>query len=117
MWHIFEYPMIWRLSIIGSKGLSADHVIVIGFDNVNFSYISRNAFYVAMTRARYSLHIVSALKAGGSRTTHEYINLMPESNISFNKYLKSNRSITELTNRAAFITYLSTLARAGKRRY
>jgi ATP-dependent exoDNAse (exonuclease V) alpha subunit len=40
-------------------------VIIIGFDNVNMSWVTRNAFYVAMTRARRSLHIVTALKAGG----------------------------------------------------
>jgi superfamily I DNA/RNA helicase len=54
------------MTIVGSKGLSADHVIIIGFDNVNMGWITRNAFYVAMTRARRSLHIVTALKAGGA---------------------------------------------------
>ncbi|MDD1779270.1 MAG: UvrD-helicase domain-containing protein, partial [Candidatus Helarchaeota archaeon] len=40
------------MTIVGAKGLSADHVIVIGFDNVNMNWITRNAFYVAITRAR-----------------------------------------------------------------
>ena len=40
------------MTIVNSKGLSADHVIVIGFDDVNMKWITRNAFFVAMTRAR-----------------------------------------------------------------
>ena len=33
------------MTIVGSKGLSADHVIIIGFDNVNMSWITKNAFF------------------------------------------------------------------------
>src|SRR5262249_10471076 len=31
------------MTIVGAKGLSADHVIIIGFDNVNMHYVTRNA--------------------------------------------------------------------------
>ncbi|MBI4656923.1 MAG: ATP-binding domain-containing protein [Elusimicrobia bacterium] len=61
------------MTIVGSKGLSADHVIIIGFDNVNMSWITKNAFYVAMTRARKSLHILTALKSGGARQAHDFL--------------------------------------------
>jgi superfamily I DNA/RNA helicase len=32
------------MTIVGSKGLSADHVIIIGFDDVNMNYVTQNAF-------------------------------------------------------------------------
>ncbi len=60
------------MTIVGAKGLSADHVIIIGFDNVNMSWITKNAFYVAMTRAKKSLHILTALKSGGARQAHNF---------------------------------------------
>lgn len=52
------------LTIVGSKGLSAKHVIVIGCDDVNMAHTSRLAFFVALTRARESLHLITSLKAG-----------------------------------------------------
>jgi hypothetical protein len=55
------------MTIVGSKGLSADHVIIIGFDNVNMHYVSKNAFYVAMTKARKSLHLITALGSGAQK--------------------------------------------------
>ena len=61
------------MTIVGSKGLSADHVIIIGFDNVNIGWVTGNAFYVAMTRARHSLHIITALKAGGAACPHDFL--------------------------------------------
>jgi hypothetical protein len=32
------------ITIVGAKGLSADHVIVIGFDNVNMNWVTRTHF-------------------------------------------------------------------------
>ena len=55
------------MTLVGSKGLSAHHVIVIGCDNVNFGHTARLTFFVALTRARSSLHLITALKAGGSK--------------------------------------------------
>lgn len=57
------------MTIVGSKRLSADHVIIIGFDNVNMIWITKNAFYVAMTRPRKSLHILAAFKKSITRKT------------------------------------------------
>jgi superfamily I DNA/RNA helicase len=99
------------MTIVGSKGLSADHVIVIGFDNVNFGNISKNAFYVAMTRARLGLHIITSLKAGGSQTAHEYIHQLPEEHISYSKYKKTDRSVEELSSKQEFLSYLSSFKR------
>jgi superfamily I DNA/RNA helicase len=67
------------MTIVGAKGLSADHVIIIGFDNVNMNWVTRNAFFVAKTRARKSLHLITALKAGGAtgRTRFSTTYLMP----------------------------------------
>ena len=65
------------LSLVGSKGLSAHHVIVIGCDDVNLNLTSRLAFFVALTRARQSLHLITSLKSGGSKDVHPYVLELP----------------------------------------
>ena len=97
------------LTIVGSKGLSADHVIVIGFDDVNMSWVTKNAFYVAMTRARKSLHILTALKSGGATRAHDFLNHLPEGHAEFYSYKKSGRIKTALRGRQGFIDYLNTI--------
>jgi len=76
------------MTIVGSKGLSADHVIIIGFDDVNMSRITKNAFYVAMTRARKSLHILTALKSGGARQAHNFLERLPDEHAEYYSYKK-----------------------------
>ena len=104
------------MTIVGSKGLSADHVIIIGFDNVNMGWVTRNAFYVAMTRARRSLHIVTALKAGGAARPHEYLDEFPDENVEFSKYTKGTRTLTVFGGRGELTGYLEFLAKQGRRR-
>ena len=104
------------MTIVGSKGLSADNVIIIGFDNVNMGWVTRNAFYVAMTRARKSLHIITALKAGGAASPHDFLNHLPDGNVEFSKYTKGNRTREALDGRRGFIRYLQTLSTQGQRR-
>ncbi len=97
------------MTIVGSKGLSADHVIIIGFDNVNMGPLTRNAFYVAMTRARRSLHILTALKSGGAREPHAFLEDLPASHAEFYSYRKSDRSKNERHDQSGFRQYLSNL--------
>jgi hypothetical protein len=66
------------LTIVGAKGLSAKHVIVLGCDNVNLGRTTPLAFYVALTRARKSLHLLVAAKAGGATAPHEFLLDLPE---------------------------------------
>lgn len=94
------------MTIVGSKGLSAEHVIILGFDNVNMNYVSKNSFYVAMTRARKSLHLISALGSGGSRNTSNYLNNLPDKHMDFYRYKKSPRELRSLPNRTSFVGYL-----------
>jgi superfamily I DNA/RNA helicase len=98
------------LTIVGSKGLSAEHVIIVGFDNVNMGWVTRNAFYVAMTRARKSLHIITALKAGGSKLPHDFLTQLPDANLEFSKYTKTKQTQVILGGRADLIRYLKDLA-------
>ena len=65
-------------SIVGSKGLSADHVIVLGCDAVNLARISRSAFFVAMTRARRSLTLLAAMGGGGAKELHPFLLALPD---------------------------------------
>jgi superfamily I DNA/RNA helicase len=97
------------MTIVGSKGLSADHVVIIGFDNVNMSWVTKNAFYVAMTRARKSLHILTALKSGGARQAHAFLDQLPDDHIEFYSYKKSNHTKNQLQGKRGFKTYINNL--------
>lgn len=65
------------LTLVGAKGLSARHVIVIGCDDVNLAHTSRLAFFVALTRARESLHLLVSAKSGGSSAPHAFLKELP----------------------------------------
>jgi len=97
------------ITILGSKGLSADHVIIIGFDNVNMSWVTKNAFYVAITRARRSLHILTALKSGGARQAHGFLDQLPDEHAEFYSYKKLNRSKNPLQGKQGFKDKLNSL--------
>ena len=104
------------MTIIGSKGLSADHVIIIGFDNVNMNWVSRNAFFVAKTRARRSLHLITALKAGGAAGPHAFLDHLPDAHLEFSRYTKGNRTQVAFGGRHDFLRYLRNLTSQGRRR-
>lgn len=104
------------MTIVGSKGLSADHVIIIGFDNVNMNKVTKNAFYVAMTRARESLHMITALKSGGAKQAHNFLNQLPDEHIEYYKYLKTSRTKTQLPDKQSFNDYLNSLNWVQNRR-
>lgn len=97
------------LTIVGSKGLSADNVIIIGFDDVNMKHISRNAFFVAITRARRQLHLITSMKSKGAKSLHAYFELLPDNHIELYKYRKSDRSKSEIRTKMEFKEYLNTL--------
>lgn len=96
------------MTIVGSKGLSADHVIVLGCDDRNMSYVSREAFFVAMTRARKSLHLVTGLQCGGSRLQHEYLDEIPEDCVGYCKHTKGSGR-EELSGRRDFCNYINRI--------
>ena len=104
------------LTIVGSKGLSADHVIIIGFDNVNMSWITKNAFYVAMTRARKSLHILTALKSGGARQSNGFLDQLPDDHAEFYSYKKTDHTKNQLQGKQGFKTYLNNLNSMSQQR-
>jgi superfamily I DNA/RNA helicase len=97
------------ITIMGAKGLSADNVIVIGFDNVNMSWLTRNAFYVALTRTRDSLHLIIALKSGGSKGAHPFLQEFPGAHVEFYKHNKTKNLTTVLQSRSDFTKYLARL--------
>ena len=104
------------MTIVGSKGLSADHVIIIGFDNVNMSWITKNAFYVAMTRARKSLHILTALKSGGARQAHDFLDNLSDEHAEYYSYKKSGHTKKQLQGKQGFKNYLNNLNSVSQRR-
>lgn len=97
------------VTIVGSKGLSADHVIIIGFDNVNMRWVTKNAFYVAMTRARKSLHLLTALQSRGAKQAHSFLDQLSGDHAEFYSYKKSDHSKSQLYGKQGFKSYLSRL--------
>lgn len=104
------------MTIVGSKGLSADHVIIIGFDNVNMKWITKNAFYVAMTRARKSLHILTSLKSGGAKQAHDFLEQLPDEHAEYYSYTKSNHTKCQLQGKQGLKDYLNNLNSHSQRR-
>lgn len=107
-----QMSAIELMSITGSKGLSADHVIIIGFDDVNMSWVTRNAFYVGLTRARKSLHIITAASAGGAQHPHCFLDDLPVDNVEFYKYVRSTHKKTLLATMDDFKRYFRGLSYA-----
>lgn len=95
------------LTIVGAKGLSADHVIVVGFDDVNMGYVTPSAFYVAMTRARISLHLICSLASGGSRAPSAFLADLPDEHLRYTKAKKTEPRLTPLADRKDFLGYLA----------
>lgn len=93
------------MTIVGSKGLSADHVMILGFDNVNFSYVGVNAFYVAMTRARQSLQLLTSLRARGAREVHHFLEHIPDDHLECSKY--TNGVLQPLGTKANLVAYIA----------
>jgi superfamily I DNA/RNA helicase len=65
-------------TIVGAKGLSADHVIVLGCDEVNLARTTWSAFFVALTRARKSLTLMTCVGGGGANVLHDFICSLPD---------------------------------------
>jgi hypothetical protein len=89
------------LTLVGSKGLSAHHVIIIGCDDVNFGRISPLTFFVGLTRARRSLHLLVALKSGGARAAHAFLAELPQAQCEFMTYTKTD-GLSTLPGRQTF---------------
>ena len=104
------------MTMVGSKGLSAQHVIVIGCDDVNLAHASRLSFFVAMTRARRSLHLVTSLKAGGATCAHGYVDELPPDYCEFVVYKKTGHVAEVLATRAAWTRRIAQWNRAMQSR-
>lgn len=113
---IQQMSAVELMTIVGSKGLSADHVIIVGFDNINMSWITKNAFYVAMTRARKSLHMITALASGGAQKPHVFSTKIPAQNVEFFKYTKTDRQKMPLDGLSNFNQYFDSLNYSRRRR-
>jgi hypothetical protein len=59
-----------------------------------------------MTRARKSLPILAALKSGGAKRAHNFLDQLPETHSEFYSYKKSDRKKTTLSGKQGFLDYL-----------
>jgi superfamily I DNA/RNA helicase len=80
-------------TIVGAKGMSADHVLVLGCDETNMSHVTRNAFFVALTRARRSLTLLACMGGGGAQGLHRFVQVLPNENITVT-YLKGDGAVS-----------------------
>lgn len=96
------------MSMVGAKGLSADHVMVLGFDNINMSKATPMVFFVAMTRARYSLHLITAFGARGAERPHPFLKAIPEEHCQHRKVLK--HGVQDFHSRSEFDGYVKKVA-------
>jgi hypothetical protein len=101
------------LTFVGAKGLSAKHVILIGCDDVNMGKVSSLAFFVALTRARETLHLITSLKAGGATEPHRFVNQLPDDYCEFLIYRKSSPS-ESLASGQVFRGKLSRITQAAR---
>lgn len=77
------------LSIHKSKGLSADEVVILGFDQRGMQKVSNSALYVAMTRARKQLTLLTVVDQGGNGLPQQAAYLS-DADIQFFKYTKTS---------------------------
>ena len=77
------------VTIVGAKGLSADHVILLGCDDCNLQYTTPNAFFVALTRARKSLTLLACIGGGGASKLHDFVCSFPNDHTEA-IYVKAN---------------------------
>lgn len=105
------------LSMAGAKGLSADHVIAIGCDQLNMAYASPQLFFVTLTRARTSLHLLASLKAKGGSKPHSFLGDLPDDHCSYFKSTKE-KGLVELDNYSkltGWLQFLQGLFSRGKK--
>ncbi len=86
------------MAITGSKGLSAHHVVVLGCDDLNLGKTTPLAFFVALTRARESLHLIVSAKAGGSKSAHPFVCELPSDCCDYLAFKKTGRAIETLAD-------------------
>jgi hypothetical protein len=103
------------VTVVGAKGLSADHVIVLGCDQLNLKWTSRNAFFVALTRARKSLTLMACMGGGGANSLHQFLRGLPDPHVTA-LYVKEGQqvqcqSISELQGRLGKMAYAKKMAK------
>lgn len=109
-------PPVALMTMAGSKGLSAHHVIVLGCDDVNMSYTTPLTFFVALTRARESLHLIVAAKAGGSKGPHRFLFDLPADCCDYIAFRKTGRVVEPLTDVADLVQRFAVWAKFAAKR-
>jgi superfamily I DNA/RNA helicase len=99
-----------HMTMVGAKGLSADHVILLGFDDVNMSAVSPQQFFVAMTRARESLHLLTAFRARGSSLPHAFLADVPPEHCYHVR--RTSTEETTFASRGEFLDYFERVRTA-----
>jgi hypothetical protein len=107
-------PPVVQMTIVGSKGLSARHVIVLGCDDVNMK-VTELAFFVALTRARKSLHLVVACHSGGAKQAHQFLFDLPANCCEYVAFTKTNWYVRSLDGQRGLQKYFQILEWVAKK--
>lgn len=107
-------PPVALMTIVGAKGLSARHVIVLGCDDVNLK-VKNLAFFVALTRARESLHLMISAHSGGAKQAHKFLSDLPAECCNCVTYKKTNGAIEGLDGLKALHRYFEKIAWVASR--
>lgn len=94
-------PACSVLTISQAKGLNADEVVMVGFDDVHMKSLSPQALYVALTRARKQVTLLTILKQGGCQGAPDLLEDMPEECLTFWSYTKGG-GLQQLQGKTAF---------------
>lgn len=100
------------MTMTGAKGLSADHVIILGTDVTNMARAKPELFFVALTRARQSLHLLIPLGGRGAAAAHQFVLELPEENCDYLKY--KTDGATAFSGREPFLIYMSRIRTARR---
>ena len=103
------------MPITGSKGLSAHHVIALGCDNINMNKTSALSFFVALTRARGSLHLIFAAKASGAKSLHPFVTELPEESCDY-RVFKKDRSVDDFESVDGLVLRVKTWSSFTRKR-
>lgn len=103
-------PPVALMTMAGSKGLSSHHVIIVGCDDVNMAYATPLVFFVALTRARESLHIIASRNTGGSTSPHSFVYDLPEESCEYFSYKKGGHLLTQLDSKTGLADEFRRLA-------
>jgi hypothetical protein len=87
----------------------------VGADDMNMQYATSLTFFVALIRARQTLHVVASRETGGSKGPYGFVLDLPADCCEYVTYRKTGRSEEPLGNQGAFVKTFDKCSGRGVR--